>query len=171
VLFERGRGRRVDGPQVRRELCQLGPDGRLVEVAAETIIRVRLEQPRAPPARGRLPRDRGGYRAAADPTLANDKDQATIEYFQRHSACIAYLLGVGVAAAGGVAGGEGAFCGAADPGSSSTTTAMPLAWADRQPISLRKVQMPSPGVMSTLMSTTLSAPSCLAAWISIRLTT
>src|SRR6185503_12817712 len=82
VLFERGRGIRVDRVEIRGELRELGADRRLIEVRTEAIVRVRLEQQRALARLGELAGDRGCDRAAPDAALADDEDQATVEYFQ-----------------------------------------------------------------------------------------
>src|SRR5438309_4515534 len=119
-----------------RELGHRRADRRLVEVRPEPIVGVGLEQKRVSAVLRALPGDRGRDRRAADATLADDEDQPTLED-----------CGHGYLAGGGA---------------SSSTTATPLASAERHPSNLRSVQTPSLGVMSTLMSTTRSAPSALA---------
>src|SRR5262249_18517717 len=135
VLGERARRRGVDRGQVRRERRDLGADRRLLEVRAEAVVRVRLEQQRLAAAPRALAGDRRGDGAPAHPALADDEDQPALEQVIH-----------GYFDAGG--GGTGA-------GVSSTTTATPLASAERQPRILRSVQIPLSGVISTLMSTTL----------------
>ena len=141
-----GRTRRARSPASALTAHRFGaswlgsvPTGGLIEVATEAIVRVGLVEQRLA-----CPRARSWPAIAAATVLRPTPPLPTTRISRRSSERarpIARASPSPERALGAGAGGVG----------SSTTTATPLASALRQPSSLRSVQMPSSGVMSTLM--------------------